>query len=140
MQGKAILTVGAIILKDKKVLLVRHTKKAKHFEGTFGLPAGKVLPDEKIITALTREIKEETGLMVQSKDVKRLPHSYCSEIVQRDGRKLFIYIPYIVKEYSGNITPGDANEPFWIDISKLETLNLLPNVKKIIEEALRKNK
>lgn len=136
MGGKAIFTVGAVIIKDKKVLLVKHTKKAKHLEGTFGLPAVEVRPDEKVITALIREVKEETGLEVQSKDVKRLPQPYCDEMEQKDGKKLFIYLPYIVKKYSGNITRGDTNEPFWIDISKLETLNLLPNVKKIIEEAL----
>ncbi|MDD3647378.1 MAG: NUDIX hydrolase [Candidatus Dojkabacteria bacterium] len=133
---KAVLTVGTVILDKEKVLLVRHTKNASHLTGTYGLPAGKVEPGETIIAAAIREVREETGLQVDKKNISRLPTSYCAIIKQKDMQKRMIYIVYYANEFAGQIKDSQENEPEWIEIDKLDSINLLPNVHDAINEAV----
>lgn len=56
--------VGAIVEKDDKFLLVQenaHTRKRKDDVGKWNHPAGWIDVGETIITAVQREVKEETG-------------------------------------------------------------------------------
>jgi len=65
-----ILIVCATIVKDKKVLLVRHSDPGKPDYGDWILPAGRLEPGEDLEEGLHREIREETSLEV--KIVRRL--------------------------------------------------------------------
>lgn len=62
--GIAQLVVGAVIVDDGRVLLLR--RPAEDFMGgIYELPSGKVDPGESLDVALAREVAEETGLTVE---------------------------------------------------------------------------
>lgn len=57
------LVVGAVIVRDGNVLLLR--RSARDFMGgVYELPSGRVELGEDLADALIREVKEETGLTV----------------------------------------------------------------------------
>ena len=59
------LVVGAVIYKDNKFLLVERVPS--DFMGGFvEIPSGTVEAGEDLFTAIAREVKEETGLIVTS--------------------------------------------------------------------------
>ena len=62
--------VCATLVKEGRVLLVRHSDREKPDYGNWILPAGKVEPGEDLEKALHREIMEEVGLRI--KTVKKL--------------------------------------------------------------------
>ena len=57
------IVVGGVLEKDGKYLLVREAKKMCY--GKWNLPAGCLDPNETILEAARREIKEESGLDVE---------------------------------------------------------------------------
>ena len=62
MTARFLVYVGAIIIKEDKVLVCR-AKKSKYPGWQY--PGGKVLWSENITDALKREVLEETGLIIE---------------------------------------------------------------------------
>ena len=58
-----IIVVGGVLEKDGKYLLVQEAKEECY--GKWNLPAGCLDPNETILEAAKREIKEESGLDVE---------------------------------------------------------------------------
>lgn len=59
------MIVCATIVRDGKVLLVKHSCERKPGYGDWLLPAGNVEPGETLEDALEREVGEELGLKVK---------------------------------------------------------------------------
>ena len=136
MQTKPILTIGAVIIKDGNILLVKHTDSAGHQTGIYGLPAGKVDPGEEPKEACQREIWEEVGLTVELKDMERLPHPYVAEIEMKYGKRMFCWIVYKVHRFTGEIRPTEKEIPEWVALESLFTMNnLLTNVLDAVKDA-----
>jgi len=63
--AKNILTVKAILLNDEnKILLLKRSKKSSN-PGKWDLPGGILEKNETLAEALSREIREETGLEIE---------------------------------------------------------------------------
>lgn len=58
-----IQCVDAVIIKNGKYLLVK--RKNEPLKGVFMTPGGRVLKGERLIDAVKRKVKEETGLEVK---------------------------------------------------------------------------
>ena len=67
-QGINRHVVGAVIVRDSTILLLRRSKD-DFMGGIFELPSGEVKGGEALDSALQREVEEETGLKI--KEVKR---------------------------------------------------------------------
>lgn len=67
MEPKLFIATKALILHNKKVLLLRES--GSYQEGTntgrFDVPGGRLHPGERFDEALGREVREETGLTVK---------------------------------------------------------------------------
>jgi 8-oxo-dGTP diphosphatase len=57
------LAVSAAIVRDSKILVVRRARAPAH--GLFSLPGGVVEVGETLTQAVTREVREETGLTIE---------------------------------------------------------------------------
>lgn len=64
---RPIIGVGAVVMKDGEVLLIRRGKPPK--AGEWSLPGGAQELGETTREAAAREVKEETGLMVDVLDL-----------------------------------------------------------------------
>ncbi len=89
--------VGAIILKDNKILLV--TGNNSKFYWT---PGGKTLENETNEEALQRELKEELNIKASS---IKFYYSYKGE--NRATKKKGNFGYYLIKKYIGKISPDN---------------------------------
>ena len=132
-----ILTVGILIVKGKKVLLVENLEGSGHIAGIFGLPAGRIEQGESEIEAAIRELREETGLVTSAGNLVKLPTTYEADVPRKDGiTKRFRGTCFKCLDYSGELKGSGETQPVWVDISKLDEMNLLPNVKNAVMEGL----
>lgn len=67
--GKLIVACEAYIVHDGKVLMHKRAEDKKKFPGFWIGPGGHVDEGEDVLTAVIREVKEETGVLVKEKDV-----------------------------------------------------------------------
>jgi len=101
MQRKTpALTVDAIIMKDRSILLVQ--RKYEPFQGRWALPGGFVEYGETTEQAVIREVREETGLetsVLGLLGVYSDPH--------RDPRGHTVTVVYRVTPVGGALIAGD---------------------------------
>ncbi len=116
MSGSVIPCVGAVIKDDQgRLLLIKrvHAPGA----GLWSLPGGRIEPGETDAEALVREMREETGLAVQT---GRLIGT-----VRRPGQGGDVLD---IRDYAATVTGGtlragdDAAEARWVADSELESL------------------
>ena len=131
-----IPTAAVIAFKNNnnKVLLVKHGAKASHLNDTYGLPGGTLENNETDIQCAFREFIEETGLQTSMDYLVEFPGNfYSAEIEKKDGsRHTYPWRVFLCTKFSGELKSSEETMPIWIDINKLGSLNLLPNVKNVI--------
>ncbi len=130
MRCKPAVGVGAVIVKDGKILLVKRANEPKRLK--WSIPGGLVNEGETLAEALKREIMEECGLEISVGDVACVSE----EIVTEDGEIKFHYviIDFYAEITGGNLEVGsDALEARWVDINELNELDILDFVRKLVE-------
>jgi 8-oxo-dGTP diphosphatase len=73
-----LLLAAAVVVHDDRVLIVRRSKTERFLPCVWGVPCGKVDPDEEARDAAVRELREETGL--SGTVVRRLGQSVFSSL------------------------------------------------------------
>ncbi len=116
MSGSVIPCVGAVIKDDQgRLLLIKrgHAPGA----GLWSLPGGRIEPGETDAEALVREMREETGLVID-------PGQLIGTVRRsaRDG-DVFDIRDYAATVTGGTLRPGDdAADTRWVAASELESL------------------
>lgn len=115
------VTVDLVILKkagiDQELLLIR--RKNEPFKGKWVLPGGFVDENEGLKQAAMRELKEETGLIIdnlQQIGAFGKPH--------RDPRHHTVSVAYIgfTPEDANAVGADDADEAKWFSVKNLPEL------------------
>lgn len=113
----------AVIVKNKKILLIHRIKNGKEY---YVFPGGAIKKEESSKEAVIREIKEELCLDIK---LDKLLFQ-----IENQGRQEFYFL---VKEFSGvpqlggeekeRMNKNNQYHPIWVDLDKIKELdNLYP--------------
>ena len=134
MQKPRVRAAG-ILIKDNKVLLIRHQKG----EDTYWLlPGGGVDYGETMEESLAREFSEECNIEVEVKGM-----AFVSQGIAPNGSKHIIHMSFAVEYKSGELMVGDEGilkEVRYLPIDEIEDIVLYPNIKRELKEYCRGNK
>ncbi len=118
---------GAIIIQDKKMMLVKPYKK-----DTYLTPGGKYEKGENAEQCLRRELMEE--LRVEVKSFKHYKDYYFDTGLYAD-RHLLLEL-YLV-EVEGQATPSNEIEVInWIDKENFHTFGLMPSFSRVLPDLI----
>ncbi len=138
MENNIIPTVGVLIIKNKKVLLVKHGEASRHLNGKYGLPAGRTQNNESVKETARRELKEETGLDADLDNLILLPEEWQATVERKDGiKKRFSLSVFLADKFEGEINGSAETTPEWVNLEEMESCDLLPNTKEIIKKGLK---
>lgn len=130
-------SVGVLIIKNDKALLVKHLDAARHINGRYGFPAGRIAEGEDERRAAVRELLEETGLKTNETSLVEFPGNYVeSTLEMKKGPEDFALRVFLARSYQGELRNSKETEPEWVEIDKLSNFYTIANVKDIIYSGL----
>jgi 8-oxo-dGTP diphosphatase len=112
------VVVGGVVVHDGKLLMVRRGNEPSR--GLWSVPGGRVEKGEYLTDAVVREVKEETGVGVEVRDLLGI-----LEVV---GDPHYVILDYLA-EVSGDATAvaaTDAEEVRWVPLDEVSTLECTP--------------
>lgn len=111
-ENPASAAAGVVIDERGRVLLIR--RAIEPFRGSWALPAGYQEIDEHLRETAAREIREESGIEVEVREL------YDLLFVVEDGRKPANVAVYLCRPLGGALRPGeDALDAAWFDLEDL---------------------
>lgn len=127
--NRPVVGVGAVIVKGDKIVLIQRRKPPK--QGDWSLPGGGVELGETTKQAVTREIREETGLRVTIGSL--LDAVDYIETDDKGVRFHYVLIDYLASYKSGNLKSGsDAADARWFSFGQALALPLWSETKRVI--------
>lgn len=116
------LTNMCLICDGNKVLVQEKV-------GTKGLvfPGGHVEEGESLLESVVREMKEETGLTIENPKVCGF-----KDWIQEDGTR-YVVLLYKTHKFTGELKSSDEGRVFWIDRAEINSVNLIWNMKELLE-------
>lgn len=131
---KPLVGVGAVIVRDHRVLLIRRGQAP--LLGEWSLPGGVLECGETLREAAVREAREETGLVVETVDMLGV---YERIIPSDDGRVRYHYvlIDFLCRPVGGELKAGsDAAEVGWFKREELPALKLAYDANDVVLKGL----
>jgi 8-oxo-dGTP diphosphatase len=93
-----LVGVGAVIVQEGRVLLVQRGREP--LKGHWSIPGGMVELGESLLAGVIREVKEETGLLVEPVELIEL-----LDRIHRQGERVRYH--YVIADYLCRVTGGD---------------------------------
>ncbi len=127
---RPIVGVGAIVIKDGRVLLVQ--RAAPPSQGLWAIPGGSLEAGETLQQGAEREIREETGITIRAGEPV-----YAFDFLQYDDKKRLQY-HFVIVDVEGEYLAGevkaadDALAARWVSPAELAGLPVSANTLKIL--------
>jgi ADP-ribose pyrophosphatase YjhB (NUDIX family) len=131
---RPIIGVGAVIVRDGHVLLVR--RATEPLKGEWSVPGGALELGEKLRDGAVREALEETGLQVEAGEVLDV---FDSIFTDDDGRTQYHYvlIDFLCRPLSGEAVAGsDVSEVLWATESDVAGMDLRASIAQVVRKGL----
>jgi mutator protein MutT len=128
-----LIGVGAVVVDQGRVLLVR--RGTEPMKGQWSIPGGLVELGEPLLAAVVREVREETGLMVEPVELVEL-----LDRIHRQGERVryhYVIADYLCRVVGGSLlAASDAEEVRWVERAEWNShsaLRLEPITVRVIE-------
>jgi 8-oxo-dGTP diphosphatase len=121
------------VFDGERVLLVRRAREP--LLNVWTLPGGAVEVGETLQAALTRELREETGVVVEVGPVVEVLDQIRMD---PEGRVQYHYVlvDFLCRRTGGQLAPGsDAADARWVEVGELEALSVPPSTERVIRKA-----
>jgi 8-oxo-dGTP diphosphatase len=133
---RPVLAVGAFIFDGDRILLVERGREP--LKGQWSLPGGVVETGERLEDALAREVREETGLIVNPARIALIFERILRD--ENDSAEYhYVLVDYFCDVLGGTLCAGDdSSRSEWVDLADLEKLPLTDGTLKAIHLARQK--
>ena len=121
------ITVGGLLVKDNKVLVVRRSSAEPYLTGYYELPGGKVDFGDHPKESLEREFMEEVNLKI----IALYPYRVFTYVSDK-GNRHTVELVYFVKidDDVKNIKLSEEHDDFkWISVDEVNTLQISDEIK-----------
>ncbi|MGP8173694.1 MAG: NUDIX hydrolase [Terracidiphilus sp.] len=128
-----LVGVGAVVVDEGRVLLVR--RGTEPLRGQWSLPGGLLELGESLTNGVVREVREETGLVVEPVELIEL-----LDRIHREGERVRYH--YVIADYLCRVAGGalkaasDADAARWVERAEWNShtvLRLDPVTVRVIE-------
>ena len=132
--GQPIVGVGAVIVQNGKVVLVK--RRFEPLAGQWSLPGGRLELGETLEAGLAREMLEETGLEVEVGPVVDVFDRILLDPARR-VRYHYVLIDYLCRPLGGALAHGsDVAAAEFVDPADLDRYRLTPKATSVITKAI----
>lgn len=128
-----VVGVGAVIVQSGKALIVKRAHDPRR--GEWSLPGGRVELGESLVDATSREMLEETGLVVEVGEVIEV----FDRIHRHDDavRYHFVIVDFLCRVIGGSLCAGDdAEDVAWVDGAEAERYGVNEHALRVLRHGL----
>jgi len=133
--ARPIVGVGAVTFVDGRVVLIK--RRYEPLAGQWSLPGGTLELGETLEAGVAREMREETGLLVEVGPVVEVFDRILLDERQQ-VRYHFVLIDYLCRARGGTLAAGsDVSDVALADPAQLASFDLTPKASAVIAQARR---
>ena len=119
MSERAVFTNMCMVSRGDEVLVQRRSDK--NWPGIV-FPGGHAEPGEAFVESVIREVREETGLLIERPELCGV-----KQFVDHEGARYVVFL-YRTDRFAGELASSDEGEVFWVKREEVASLPLANGV------------